>query len=129
LKLHKKKLNGVIYYDSEGFDIIKNSYIIPLVEEELVKSGKQNEDNNYLELLLSEKDNRIFQLTKNLAEKEKSLAKALELVNQIQQLLAIEKQYVLQLQEPPVKKSFWSNFKRRQPNESWDKGETSKDIK
>ena len=40
------------------------------------------------------------------------LAKALEVADKTQHLLAMEKQIVLQLQEPPMKKSFWDRFKK-----------------
>lgn len=123
LKPHRKKLNGVIYYDEEGFDIIRKSYGEPKVAIEKGESRQQNEKDKYIELLLSEKDKQISQLTKQLAEREKSLEKALELTNQTQHLLAIEKQLVLQLQEPQPKKSFWDKFKKSKSNSSWDNHE------
>jgi len=78
-------------------------------------------DDKLLNLLLLEKDKQISHLTEQLANKEKSLEKALELANQTQHLLAIEKQHVLQLQEPSTKKSFWDRLKKSHPNQSWDK--------
>lgn len=119
LKPHRKKLNGVIYYDEEGFEIIKKSYGETKVETPHGESKQQDSNDKYVELLLLEKDRQISQLTKQLEEKDKALIKALDIADRTQHLLAIEKQHVLQLQEPPVKKSFWDRFKKSQPNENW----------
>ncbi len=129
LKPHKKKYNGVIHYTLEGYEILKKSFDTLIIETKVETNSIKPMKDKYLEMLLLDKDDRIKQLKEQLEEKDKLFAKALELVDQTQQLLAIEKQYVLQLQETPVKKSFWSNFKKKQPSESWDKRETSKDIK
>jgi len=122
LKPHKKKLNGLVYYDTEGFEIIKKSFEKAKEATTFVKSNQKDSEDKYLNLLISEKDKQIIQLTEQLANKEKALSKALDLANQTQHLLAIEKQHVLQLQAPE-KKSFWSKFKKSQPNQSWDSEE------
>ena len=121
LKPYRKKINGVIYFDTEGFEIIKASYREPQKAKVQGESRLNYSEDKLLNLLLSEKDKQISHLIEQLANKEKSLEKALELANQTQHLLAIEKQHVLQLQEPPIKKSFWDRFKKSQFNENWDK--------
>jgi DNA-binding transcriptional regulator GbsR (MarR family) len=120
LKVHKKKLNGVIHYTAEGFDIIRNSYTTSINETSVDNNIETKVNDKYLDLLISEKDEQIIHLKKQLEEKNNALEKALDLANQTQHLLAIEKQHILQLQEPPIKKSFWDRFKKKQPNESWD---------
>ena len=112
LEPYKEKLKGVIYYNAEGFEIIKESYGIAKEATTFVKSSQKDSEDKYLALLISEKDKQISHLKEELANKEKSLEKVLELANQTQHLLAIEKQHVLQLQEPPIKKSFWDRFKK-----------------
>jgi hypothetical protein len=111
LKPHKKNLNGLVYYDTEGFEIIKKSYSKAKEATTFVKSSQNDDENKYLHLLLAEKDKQIGHLKEQLSKQEKSLEKVLELANQTQHLLAIEKQHVLQIQEPPVKKKFWDRFK------------------
>lgn len=118
LKPHKKKLNGVVYYDEKGFEIIKNSYGETVVETINGETEQQITTDKYIELLLSEKERQIIQLTKQLEDKNNALIKALDIADRTQHLLAIEKQHVLQLQEPPVKKSFWDRFKKSQTNEN-----------
>lgn len=74
---HKKKLNGIIYYDEEGFEIIKNSYDIPIVDEEPVQSVQSRQhfdDNKYLELLLSEKEKQIEHLKEHTTNRNSNLA-------------------------------------------------------
>ena len=118
LKPHKKKLNGVVYYDEKGFEIIKNSYGETVVETINGETEQQITTDKYIELLLSEKERQIIQLTKQLEDKNNALIKALDIADRTQHLLAIEKQHVLQLQEPPVKKSFWDRLKKSQTNEN-----------
>ncbi len=114
LKGHKKKLNGVIYYDTEGYEIIKNSYATPIIETEHVKSRQHDGDDKYLNLLLSEKDKQIGHLKAQLAKQEKSLEQAMELVKNNQVLLLQSQERVLMLETSPSdeKKSFWSKFKK-----------------
>jgi predicted DNA-binding protein YlxM (UPF0122 family) len=119
LEPHKQKAKGVIYYDVEGFEIIKDSYREPHKAKVQGESRLNTVDDNLLNLLLLEKDNQISHLKEELAKKDKSLSKALELANQTQHLLAIEKQHVLQLQEPQ-KKSFWDRFRKSKLNEKWN---------
>lgn len=107
---HKEKLKGVIYYDTEGYEIIKKSYGGPTVSKGQGESRLNDDSNKLLDLLILEKDKQISHLKEELANKEKSLSKALELANQTQHLLAMEKQLILQLQEPPVKKKFWDKL-------------------
>lgn len=125
LKPHKKILNGVIYYDEEGFEIIKDSYSDVSSTFKGVNKTTIKIESDYLNQLLSEKDKRIEELTKQLEYKDKALNKVLDLADRTQHLLAIEKQHVLKLQEPQVRKSFWDRFKRSQPHQSWD--DTSND--
>lgn len=120
LKPYKKTLNGVVYYDEEGFEIIKNSYDDISRSFKGVNKPTNNLESDLLDRLLLEKDKRIEELTKQLADKDKALTKALDLADRTQHLLAIEKQHVLKLQEPSIKKSFWDRFKKSQPNSSWD---------
>jgi transcriptional antiterminator len=110
-----KTYKGVKHVTTEGFDVLKKAFGVSTKVETVETIGL----NEITKLLLTEKDKHIEQLTKQLANKEKALSKALDLANQTQHLLAIEKQQVLQLQAPE-KKSFWSKFKKSQPNQSWD---------
>ena len=119
LKPYKKTLNGVVHYDEEGFEIIKNSYSDVSRSFKGVNKPTNNLESNALNLLMLEKDKQIERLEKQLEyqsilleKKEESLAKALEVADKTQHLLAMEKQIVLQLQEPPMKKSFWDRFKK-----------------
>lgn len=123
LKPYKKTLNGVIYYDEEGFEIIKKSY------DDVSRSFKggnkptNNLESDLLDRLLTEKDKRIEELKKQLEDKDKALTKALDLADRTQHLLAMEKkekQMLLELPQEPVRKSIWNIFKKSQPNSSWD---------
>ena len=108
LEPHRKKLNGVVYYDSDGFDIIKNSFSEPIIETK----GLNYQDDKYMNLLLSEKDEQIKHLKEQLKEKENSLNTALELVKNNQVLLLHSQERVAMLESPIENKSFWSKFKK-----------------
>jgi predicted nucleic acid-binding protein len=123
LKPYQKTLNGVIYYDEEGFEIIKNSYENVSSSFKGVNKPTNNLESDLLDCLLSEKDKRIEELKKQLEDKDKALTKALDLADRTQHLLAMEKkekQMLLELPQEPVRKSIWNIFKKSQPNSSWD---------
>ena len=118
LKPYKKKLNGVIYYTTEGFEIIKNSYSIPIIETEVDDNTPNQIDDKYINLLLSDKDEQIKHLKEQLKEKDKSIEQAMELVknNQVLLLQSQERVLMLETSSSEEKKSFWSKFKKSQPN-------------
>lgn len=114
LEPHRKKLNGVIYYNVEGFDIIKNSFAEPIIETRVETNALNNVDDKYLDLLLSEKDEQIKHLKEQLKEKDKSLEQAMELVKNNQVLLLQSQERVLMLETPTEKKSFWDKWRKEQ---------------
>jgi len=120
LKPFRKKVNGVIYFDTEGFEIIKNSYSEVIIDNQVERTSLNHVDDKYLDLLLSEKDEQIKHLKEQLKEKDKSLEQAMKLVENNQVLLLQKEDKILKLESSSEKKSFWSKFKKSQPNQSWD---------
>ena len=66
LKPYKKTLNGVVHYDEEGFEIIKNSYSDVSRSFKGVNKPTNNLESNALNLLMLEKDKQIERLEKQL---------------------------------------------------------------
>lgn len=112
LKPYKKKLNGVIYYDVEGLNIIRESYGKPILAKAEGESRLNHVDDKYLDLLLLEKDEQIKHLKEQLKEKGKSLEQAMKLVENNQVLLLQKEDKILMLESSSEKKSFWDRFKK-----------------
>jgi hypothetical protein len=111
LKPFRKKVNGVIYFDTEGFEIIKNSYGEVIIDNQVERTSLNHVDDKYLDLLLSEKDEQIKHLKEQLKEKGKSLDQAMKLVENNQVLLLQKEDKILMLESSSEKKSFWDKFK------------------
>lgn len=113
LKPYRKKVNGVIYFDTEGFEIIKNSYVEVIIDNQVERTSLNHVDDKYLDLLLSDKDEQIKHLKEQLEDKDRRLEQAMELVKNNQVLLLQSQDRVLMLETSPndEKKSFWSKFK------------------
>ena len=111
LKPFKKKVNGVIHFDAEGFEIIKNSYGEVIIDNRVERTSLNHVDDKYLDLLLSEKDEQIKHLKEQLKEKDKSLEQAMKLVENNQVLLLQKEDKILRLESYTEKKSFWDKFK------------------
>lgn len=116
LKPYRKTVNGVIYFDTEGFEIIKNSYGELINDNQDEKTSLNHVDDKYLNLLLSEKDEQIKHLKEQLKEKDKLLEQAMKLVENNQVLLLQKEDKILMLESSSEKKSFWERFKKNQTN-------------
>jgi hypothetical protein len=112
LKPHKKKHNGVIHYTLEGYEILKRSFDVSIIETKVETNSIKPIDNKYLDLLLSDKEKQIKHLKEQLKEKDKLLEQSMELVKNNQILLLQSKEKILMLESPTEKKSFWSKFKK-----------------
>jgi len=93
-KKHIKRVKGVLYIDTDGFEILKNHFEARKLET-TVGIGSESE---LTKLLLSEKDKHIEQLKEQLKEKDKSLNHALQLVENSQVLLKQDQERILMLE-------------------------------
>lgn len=93
-KKYIKRVKGVIYIDTDGFEILKNHFESKTVET-MVGIGSESK---LTEILLLEKDKQIEQLKEQLKEKDKSLNHALQLVENSQVLLKQDQERIVMLE-------------------------------
>lgn len=137
LSLKKKgfvtKRDSVTMIATEGIEAIKEALkpvtepVTPVTIEYLqqfstVTHGALQSKIELLEKQLADKDLQIKELKKDKDELRRNNDQLVQMNQNTQNLLAMEKkekQLLLELPQEPVRKSIWNIFRKSQPNSSW----------